>query len=195
MDPVPTEALLRTALGADAARRLEGASLRDIGRLGVAELSATYGLTHRAAEKLAAVSEIARRAAQEPLTRGTQYRSSLEVFRHYGPILGILEVEQFHVVLLDGKHRVISEHLVSQGTLTTSPVHPREVFRAAIRAAAAAVVLVHNHPSGDPTPSADDLAITRRLSEVGDLVGIRVLDPVVVCATAYASLADRGLMQ
>jgi DNA repair protein RadC len=195
MDPVPTQSLLRTALGAQAARRLEGATLRDIGRLGVAELAATYGLSARAAEKLAALSEIARRAAQEPLTRGKQYRSSAEVFKHYGPMLGHLEVEQFRVVLLDGKHRVISDHLVSQGTLTTSPVHPREVFKVAIRASAAAIVLVHNHPSGDPAPSADDLAITRRLAEVGDLVGIAVLDHVVVGHGKYASLADRGLMR
>ncbi len=98
------------------------------------------------------------------------------------------------MVLLDGKHRVIGEELISQGTLTSSPVHPREVFAPAIRHSSAAVVLVHNHPSGDPTPSADDLDITRRLVDVGELVGIRVLDHVIIGDGTYTSLADRGLL-
>ena len=98
------------------------------------------------------------------------------------------------MILLDGKHRVLREELVSQGTLTTSPVHPREVFGVAIRHHAAAVVLVHNHPSGDPTPSADDLEITRRLADVGDLVGIRIVDHVIVGDGCFASLADRGML-
>ena len=105
-----------------------------------------------------------------------------------------LRVEQFRVILVDGKHRVIAEHLISQGTLTMSPVHPREVFSAAIRQGAAGMILVHNHPSGDASPSGDDLEITRRLVQVGDLVGIRVLDHVIVGDGAYASLADRGLL-
>ena len=99
------------------------------------------------------------------------------------------------MLLLDGKHRLIAEKLISQGTLTASPVHPREVFGPAIRSSAAAIVLVHNHPSGDPTPSADDLDITRRLTDVGELVGIRVLDHVIVGDGRYASLADRGLLR
>ena len=199
MDLVPadTERLLATAVGVRAARRLtkKGATLREISKLGVAELRATYDLTPQAAERLAAVSEIGRRTAQEPLRKGQTFRSSREVFRHYAPVLGHLEVEQFRIVLLDGKHRVMSEHLVSQGTLTSSPVHPREVFKPAIRSAAAAIVLVHNHPSGDVTPSADDLEVTRRLVDVGELIGIQVLDHVIVSSDAFTSLADRGLMR
>ena len=94
-----------------------------------------------------------------------------------------------------GKHRIIAERLISQGTLTTSPVHPRGVFGPAMRAAAAAVVLLHNHPSGDASPSADDLEITRRLADVGDLVGIQVLDHVIIGDGRYVSLADRGLLR
>ncbi len=199
MDPVrvPTGDLLRTAVGAQAARQLarKGVTLREIGRLGVAELTATYGLTERAAERLAAVSEIARRTAQEPLTRGTTFRSSRDLFAHFGPLLRDLKHEEFHVALLDGKHRVIDTVMVSRGTLTSSPVHPREVFGPAIRSSAAAICLVHSHPSGDPTPSTDDLDITRRLVEVGELVGIRVLDHVICGHSSYVSLADRGLMK
>ncbi len=99
------------------------------------------------------------------------------------------------MLLLDGRHRLIATGEVSVGTLTASLVHPREVFRDAIRNAASALVLVHNHPSGDPTPSSDDLDITRRLSEVGELVGIRVLDHVIVGDGVFTSLADRGLLR
>lgn len=179
---IPTEALLRTALGPRAARRLaeKGVTLRDLGRRGVAELTATYGLTTAAAQKAVALTELARRHATVPMERGTAFRSSSQVFDAFHQRLRDLDVEQFIVVLLDGKHRVVKEVLVSQGTLTSSPVHPREVFGPAIRHAAAAVVLVHNHPSGDPAPSCDDLEITRRLTEVGEMVGIRVLDHVIV---------------
>ena len=195
-DTVPTEDLLGAAIGRRAARSLhrQGVSLRDMRRRGVAELVAEYNLTETAARKVVAVSELAVRHASEPLQPGHTLLSSKSVYEHFGPRLRDLEVEQFHVLLLDGKHRMMSAHLISQGTLTSSPVHPREVFRPAIRAAAAAIVLVHNHPSGQPNPSADDLEITRRLVEVGELVGIRVLDHVICGWDTFVSLADRGLM-
>jgi len=99
--------------------------------------------------------------------------------------------EEFAVVLLDGKNRVRGVHVVSIGSLTAALVHPREVFRVAIVQGAAAVILVHNHPSGDPAPSAEDQALTKRLREVGELIGIRVLDHVVLGeGGAYVSLAE-----
>jgi len=178
-----------------ARRVLDGSgTLRLLLRQTPSELAAMPGVGEATAARLIACAEIGRRVLGEPLRRGGCYRSSRDVFRHYGPRLRDLRVEQFLVVLLDGKHRVIREVLVSQGTLTSSPVHPREVFGPAMRHAAAAVVLLHNHPSGDPTPSADDLEVTRRLREVGDLVGIQVLDHVIVGDGAFTSLADRGLL-
>ena len=168
---------------------LRGLSLRT-----AAELEGLPGLgTARAARVLAAL-ELGRRSQAEPLVRGALMRSSVDIFRHYHATMRELRFEQFRVVLLDGKHRFLRDELVSQGTLTSSPVHPREVFGPAIRHSAAAVVLVHNHPSGDPSPSADDLEITRRLCDVGALVGIRVLDHVVMGDGAYASFAERGLL-
>ncbi len=158
------------------------------------ELAALPGLGAARAARLLAAAELGRRALEQPLRRGLPFRSSRDVFRHFAPRLADLAVEQFHALLLDGKHRVLRDVLVSQGTLTSSPVHPREVFGCAMRHGAAAVVLLHNHPSGDPTPSSDDLDVTRRLCQVGELVGIRVLDHVVVGDGSYASLADRGLM-
>jgi DNA repair protein RadC len=168
--------------------------LRPLATRTAAELAVLPGLGDARAARILASIELGRRLATEPLARGVPFRDAADVFRHYHAAMRELRFEQFRVLLLDGRHRVIREELVSQGTLTTSPVHPREVFAPAIRHSAAAVVLVHNHPSGDPTPSADDLDITRRLAEVGRLVGIRVLDHVVVGDGAYVSLADRGLL-
>lgn len=196
-DPPPDAGtLLRQALGARTASRLRraGLSLRQVGTLTVGEFQSQYGLSPKAAEKAVAVLELAKAHATEPLVRGAAFRGSEDVFRALGSRMRDLKVEQFWVILIDGKHRVIREVLVSQGTLTSSPVHPREVFSAAIRHSAAGLLLCHNHPSGDPSPSADDLEITRRLVQVGDLVGIRVLDHVVVGDGCFVSFADRGLM-
>lgn len=102
--------------------------------------------------------------------------------------------EQFWVASLNGKNRITGTHQVSVGTLTASLVHPREVLKFLVLASAAACVLVHNHPSGDPTPSAEDLAITQRLSQVATLIGIRILDHVVLGAGRYVSFCDEGLL-
>ena len=96
------------------------------------------------------------------------------------------------VLMLDGRHRVMREAQVSQGTLNASLVHPREVFRSAVRESAAALVLVHNHPSGDPTPSGEDFEVTRRLVEAGELLGIRVMDHVVVAERGFYSFREHG---
>ena len=96
------------------------------------------------------------------------------------------------MLLLDGRHRLIAEEEVSWGTLTASLVHPREVFREAIRVAAAALILVHNHPSGDPRPSAEDRAVTRRLVGAGRLIGIDVLDHVIVSEGGHWSFQEAG---
>jgi DNA repair protein RadC len=108
--------------------------------------------------------------------------------------LADLAQESFHVLTLDQKHRVIVRHLVSLGSLTESLVHPREVYRAALLDSAAAVVFVHNHPSGDPKPSRDDIEITARLVEAGRLLGIRVLDHVIIGRGAHFSFAESGML-
>jgi DNA repair protein RadC len=94
--------------------------------------------------------------------------------------------------LLDNKHRKLRDVCISQGSLTSSVVHPREVYIPVIRESAAAVIFVHNHPSGDPTPSQEDIALTRRLREVVELVGIRVLDHVIIGKGRYVSFVDDG---
>ena len=96
------------------------------------------------------------------------------------------------MILLDARHRVLRSEMISQGTLTASLVHPREVFRPALRDAAAALVLVHNHPSGDPTPSAEDREVTARLASAGEILGVRVLDHIVVAERGFCSLREQG---
>ena len=102
--------------------------------------------------------------------------------------------EHFLVLLLNARHEVLSREVVSVGSLNASIVHPREVFKPAVVASAASIVLVHNHPSGDPEPSEEDLSITRRLVQVGDLLGIAVLDHVVIARRGVVSLRSRQLL-
>lgn len=141
---------------------------------------------------LAAAIELGRRLHGRRLLAGERMSGPEQIHRHFHPRLRDCERERFLVILLDSRHRVLREVTISQGTLTASLVHPREVFRAAVRASAAAVVLVHNHPSGDPAPSAEDREVTRRLGEAGRIVGIRVVDHVVVAERGYFSFCEAG---
>ena len=125
---------------------------------------------------------------------GKTFGSPKDIFEAFHLRLRDEKREHFFVVTLDARHRVIGEHLVSVGSLSSSIVHPREVFRPAIREAAGAVVLVHNHPSGDPRPSEEDVAVTRRLANASELIGIRVLDHVVIGDGRYASFREEGLV-
>ena len=168
-------------------------SLRGLVDAPVRVLGESPGIGPARAAMLHAVGEIARRYALQRLPRGTPLRTSAEVYRHCGERLAALRKEQFHVILLDGKNRPLKDVRVSEGTLTASLVHPREVFVPVIEESAAAIILVHNHPSGDPTPSAEDIAITHRLREVGELMGVQVLDHVVIGHGRYVSFADEGL--
>ncbi len=123
-------------------------------------------------------------------------RSSANVSEMLRRYLADVDREHFVVILLDRKNQVIGFHTVSIGSLTASVVHPREVFKVAILSNAAAVIFGHNHPSGDPTPSAEDKALTSRLVEAGEILGIQVLDHVVIGdgTSRHFSFADEGLL-
>lgn len=121
-----------------------------------------------------------------------QALSSGDVAGILRPYFAGLDREHFVVLLLNAKNRMLGFDVVSVGTVTASIVHPREVFKAAILANATAIILAHNHPSGDPRPSAEDLAITKRLRDAGDLMGIRVMDHVIFGDDAHYSLVDHG---
>jgi len=168
--------------------------LRELARASVSELCRLPGVGRAKAARIAAAAELGRRLQAVPLKEGEPIRKSRDVFEACHPVLRDLDREVFLVVLLNGRHRVIRSVTVSQGSLTACLVHPREVFAPALREAAAAVLLVHNHPSGDPSPSAEDLELNRRLVRAGDVMGIRVLDHLVIGHGRYVSFADQGLM-
>jgi DNA repair protein RadC len=177
----------------DLLSRIDG--LQGIARIGADDLCRVPGIGPAKAAQLKAAVEIGKRALAQPLSTGQLIRSSGDVFHAYAPQLRDLRHETFRLLLLDAKHALIRETTISEGTLTASLVHPREVFSVAVRESAAAVICLHNHPSGDPTPSAEDRALTRRLQEAGDVLGIPVLDHVVIGDGRYVSFADRGWME
>jgi DNA repair protein RadC len=155
-------------------------------------LCCEHGLGPAKAASLLGAFEIGRRLAARRLEPGDRIRTPADVHRHFHARLRDARQECFVALLLDGRHRVQGEITVSTGTLTASLVHPREVFGPAVRRAAAALVLVHNHPSGDPAPSAEDRQVTERLVAAGELLGIRVLDHVVVAERGYYSFSEAG---
>lgn len=168
--------------------------LKGLDSASIAELRAIKGIGAAKTAQLKAGLEIGRRMGQAKWEVGRSLRSSEDVFRHFRERLEKEKREIFYVVLLTNKNRKIREVKVSEGSLTASLVHPREVYNPVIRESAAAVIFVHNHPSGDPAPSPEDLEITRRLKEVGEVMGIRVLDHVVIGHDRYFSFSDRGLL-
>jgi len=189
--------LLADVLGLPAERvaeRLQRYTLRDLGAMTESELR-DAGLTPAKARRLSSAFELARRyATTRRVLRGQAFTSPKQIFEHYHLALRDEKREHFLIVTLDARHRIMSEQLVSVGSLTSSIVHPREVFRPAVRQAAGAIVLVHNHPSGDPTPSEEDVAVTRRLVHASELLGIRILDHVIVGDGNYASFKESGLL-
>lgn len=159
------------------------------------------GLGPVKAMELAAALELGRRAAgQQPAAEAPSVRDPAAAARLIHPLTHALQQEVFWTLLLDTKNRLIGQPIeASRGLLDASPVHPREVFSKAIRHGAAAVILAHNHPSGDPTPSPEDLRVTRQLIEASRVLGIRVLDHIIVgrpsdLQPGYLSLRDKGLI-
>jgi DNA repair protein RadC len=173
---------------------LRHGGLRGLSRAAGVELRTAAGVGPAKGASLEAALELGRRLAARRLRAGDRVSGPAEVFRHFHSRLRDAPHERFVVLLLDGRHRVLREVVTSQGTLTASLVHPREVFRPALREAAAALILVHNHPSGDPTPSREDREVTARLARAGVLLGIPVLDHVVVAERGYASLRELGFL-
>jgi len=166
--------------------------LQGLANRGLDELCTVAGIGPAKAAQVKAGIELGKRALAAPLSTGTRIGCSQDLFNHYHPLLRDFRHEVFKVILLDAKHTIIRETTVSEGSLTLSIVHPREVFNLAVRESAAAVIFLHNHPSGDPQPSAEDRELTARLVAAGELLGIRVLDHLVVGDRAYVSFADRG---
>jgi len=197
-DVLDTTSLIALCLGgkdadaiAAAARLGAAADLPGLAQASAGSLQVKGGLSRARAKRLAAAFALGRRVLASSRPARPSLRSADRVHEQLAPELRGLSQETFHVLLLDGKHRLLRRQRVSEGTLTSSLVHPREVFGPAVREAAAAVIVAHNHPSGDAEPSAEDLAVTRRLIEAGRILGIPVLDHVVIGDGAYVSIRDR----
>lgn len=169
-------------------------SLRRLAMRPVADLTAHSGVGRARAVVIHASLELGRRMAAERRDEAVPVRSPRDVVAIYASRLEDLPVEEFHVAVLDAQHRLERDITVTRGILNSSLVHPREVFREAIAERAAAIILVHNHPSGDPSPSADDRNVTDQLVAAGRLLDIPVHDHVIIGRGRYTSFAEAGLL-
>jgi len=166
--------------------------LRALAESAEAELCALPGVGPARAAVIQAAIEIGRRVTGSRPERGRFLGNATDVWTHYRARLGASPVEEFWMLALDVRHRMLFETCVARGSLTGVEVHPRDVFRMLIRSGAASVIFCHNHPSGDPSPSRQDLELTTRLRQVGELCGITVIDHVIVASDGFVSLSSRG---
>lgn len=167
-------------------------SLPALAEASVEELIALHGIGEAKAVRLSAAFELGRRVHRMAGELRPTIRSAQDAVELLQDSMRRLDREEFRAILLDVKNRVLEVETISVGHLTGALVHPREVFKKAIRRSSAAVILVHNHPSGDPTPSVDDIRVTRRLVEAGKLLGIDVLDHIILGDSRYTSLKEQG---
>jgi DNA repair protein RadC len=170
--------------------------LRALDAASIAELCQTKGIGPAKATTIKAALELGKRLSGEPVHRYLKVSSPQDLVSYFQPRLQHLRKEVFKAILLNTKHQMLKDVTVSEGSLSASLVHPREAFLPAIKESAAAVIFLHNHPSGDPTPSTEDKELTLRLAEVGQLVGISVLDHIIIGSgiPGYMSFRDAGLL-
>jgi DNA repair protein RadC len=161
----------------------------------VYEFSRMKGIGPARAARIAAAFEIGRRASSSGGRKGAKMERPEDVAGLFGPLLRDLPAEEFRVLLLDGANRVLHDEKVTQGTLNASLAHPREVFKTAVDHRAAGIILLHNHPSGEAAPSAEDRRITDQFRRAGADLGIPVLDHVIVAGNGYFSFAKEGLLK
>jgi DNA repair protein RadC len=158
------------------------------------ELMTVKGIGSAKAAILSAAFELVRRIQSRKETGKPTFRRSSDVAAYYLPLMRDLRKEVFKVLLLSRSNRLIKEVSISEGTLDASIVHPRDVFREALLEPAAGIILLHNHPSGSPNPSEEDLRVTKQLVEAGRLLGIKVCDHIILAGETYRSFADEGLI-
>ncbi|MGB4337747.1 MAG: DNA repair protein RadC [Bacillota bacterium] len=159
------------------------------------ELAALPGIGLVRAAQIQAAIELGRRVLSGQGEQRGSISGPRDAAQALMPTMRYLEREEFRALFLDSRNRLLDVVTISVGTLDSSIVHPREVFRAAIRAGSASLIVAHNHPSGDPTPSPEDLAITRRLCTAGALIGIDVVDHIIIGDNVYVSLKEKGLLE
>jgi len=167
-------------------------SLRRLATMPASAIEGVAGVGPAVAARVSAALELGRRLAREGPEERQRIRGPADIHDRCAPDMRDLPQEEFRVLLLSTQHAVTREIVITRGVLDASVIHPREVFRTAIAESAAAVALVHNHPSGDPTPSPEDRAVTRQLAEAGRTVGIPVVDHVVIGDGSYVSFSEAG---
>jgi DNA repair protein RadC len=169
-------------------------SLENLFSRSPSELMKIKGIGSAKAATLSAAFQLVRRIQAKKTTSRSTFKRSSDVRDHYLPLMKDLRKEVFRVLLLSRANRLIKEVTISEGTLDASIVHPRDVFREALLESAAGVILLHNHPSGNPAPSEEDIRITKQLVEAGRVMGIKVYDHIILAGEDYRSLADDGLI-
>ncbi|NLY50692.1 MAG: DNA repair protein RadC [Firmicutes bacterium] len=168
--------------------------LRYLATASLNELAKRPGIGLVKAIQVKAALELGRRLVREGAERGPSIRSPRDVFSLVGDEMRLYDREHFRALHLNTKNQVLAQETVAVGSLSAALVHPRELFKGCVKRSAAAVILLHNHPSGDPEPSSEDIALTRRLVEAGSILGIEVLDHLVIGDGCYVSLKERGLL-
>ena len=169
-------------------------SLPNLATTSYEELLAVKGIGPAKATDILAAFELAKRLGESRMEFKGVVHTPQDAAQLVVRELSLADKEHFMIIMLNTKHRVIAKKVVSIGHLHASLVHPREMFKEAIRRSSAAVILVHNHPSGDLTPSRDDITTTERLRDVGDLLGIDVLDHIIIGDNRYLSFREQGLL-
>lgn len=170
-------------------------TLQQLAAASISELSKIKGIGKSKAIQLLAAFELGKRLQLSGLfPEDDIFSSPHDVAKFFISDLRFLQQEHFIVIHLNTKNRLLSKETITIGTLDSSLVHPREVFKAAIRQSSASLILIHNHPSGDPRPSREDLNLTRRLKEAGDLLGIPILDHLIIGNNKYFSMKEEGML-
>ncbi|MBP1156590.1 DNA repair protein RadC [Paenibacillus sp. PvR052] len=172
----------------------ESGGLRKLSDMSMEQFTEIKGIGAAKALQIQAGIELGRRMARSAMNETVIIRSPQDVASLLMEDLRYLQKEHFVCLFLNTKNHVIGQETLSMGSLNASIVHPREVFRAAIKRSSASIVCAHNHPSGDPTPSPEDVQITKRLVQAGDIVGIDVLDHIVIGDQRFVSLKELGMM-
>ena len=169
--------------------------LRKMEQASLAEICSLKGIGEARAAQLKVSLELGKRLFNNTVNKGPAFPAGKDVYSYFHPRFSGLKKEVFHCALLDVKNRLIRESRISEGTLTSSVIHPRESFREAIKESAVSVIFVHNHPSGDPQPSREDILITEKLASAGETVGIRVLDHIIIGDGEYTSMLEKGYLR
>ncbi|MCG7386524.1 DNA repair protein RadC [Paenibacillus sp. ACRRY] len=172
----------------------EAGGIRSLMDMSLNELTAMKGIGMAKAVQLKAGIELGHRIAKSRRVQSPSIRTPRDAADILLEQLRYLQKEHFVCLFLNSKNHIIAQETLSMGSLNASIVHPREVFRAAIKCSSASIVCAHNHPSGDPTPSPEDIQITKRLIEAGSIVGIDVLDHIIIGDGTYVSLKEKGLV-